>query len=94
VSTRVIILDGVGSVGKSSTAKPLQTITTEPFLLVQKDTFSDMLPETMIGHPDGVIFETVHDDGKPSVIIRTGPVTPPPPGVATVATIAPYDFVR
>jgi chloramphenicol 3-O phosphotransferase len=38
------------------------------------DTFFDMLPETMIGHPDGVIFETVHDDSKPSVIIKTGPV--------------------
>jgi chloramphenicol 3-O phosphotransferase len=74
VSTRVIILNGVGSVGKSSTAKALQTIAAEPFLLVQMDTFFDMLPEAMIGHPDGVIFETAHDDGKPSVMIRTGRV--------------------
>jgi chloramphenicol 3-O phosphotransferase len=74
VSTRVIILNGVGSVGKSSTAKALQTIAAAPFLLVQMDTFFDMLPEAMIGHPDGVIFETVDDDGKPSVIIKTGRV--------------------
>lgn len=74
VNPRVILLNGVGSVGKSSTAKALQTIAAEPFLRVQMDTFFDMLPEAMIGNPDGVVFETVQDDGKPSVIIKTGPV--------------------
>jgi chloramphenicol 3-O phosphotransferase len=74
VIARVIIFNGVGSVGKSSTAKALQAITAEPFLLAQMDTFFDMLPDAMIGHPDGVIFETVHSDSKASVIIKTGPV--------------------
>ena len=70
----VIILNGVGSVGKSSTAKALQAMTTEPFLHVAMDAFVDMLPQGMFGHPDGMTFETTQDDGKPSVLIRTGPV--------------------
>jgi len=45
----VIILNGVGSVGKSSTARALQAITAEPFLHVAMDAFLDMLPPTMLG---------------------------------------------
>jgi chloramphenicol 3-O phosphotransferase len=70
----IIILNGVSSVGKSSTARALQTVTARPFLHVAMDTFIHMLPEGMFGHPDGLIFETVQDQGKPSIIIRTGPV--------------------
>jgi chloramphenicol 3-O phosphotransferase len=70
----VIILNGVGSVGKSSTARALQTITRAPFLHIAMDAFLDMLPEAMFGHPDGLIFETTQDQGRPSLIIRTGPV--------------------
>jgi chloramphenicol 3-O phosphotransferase len=71
---QVIILNGVGSVGKSSTAKALQGIASKPFLHVSMDAFLDMLPEKMFDHPDGLIFETTHDDGKPIVAIRTGPI--------------------
>src|SRR5437899_3174557 len=74
VNVRVIILNGVGSVGKSSTARALQAIAAQPFLRVQMDAFFEMLPEAMIGHPDGVTFETVEEAGRPSVIIRSGPV--------------------
>jgi chloramphenicol 3-O phosphotransferase len=70
--TTVIILNGVGSVGKTSTARALQAITTRPFLLVAMDAFLDMLPETMIGHPDGLIFEPGLDQGHKSVRIRVG----------------------
>jgi chloramphenicol 3-O phosphotransferase len=70
----IIILNGVGSVGKSTTARALQTLTARPFLHVAMDTFIHMLPEGMFGHPDGLIFEAVQDQGKPSIIIRTGPV--------------------
>ena len=38
------------------------------------DVFASMLPERMFGHPDGMIFETVQNDGSPSVVIKTGPV--------------------
>jgi chloramphenicol 3-O phosphotransferase len=73
-TSQIVLLNGVGSVGKSSIAKALQTITTEPFLHVEMDTFLQMLPETYFGHPEGLCFETVQMDGKPSVIIRAGPV--------------------
>jgi chloramphenicol 3-O phosphotransferase len=72
--TRVILLNGVGSVGKSSIAKALQSITTAPFLHVEMDVFLNMMPERFWDHPEGLTFETVQQDGKPSVIIRSGPV--------------------
>ena len=70
----VILLNGVGSAGKSSIAKALQTITAEPFLHVAMDAFLEMMPARYWDHPDGVTFETVQQDGKPSVIIHSGPV--------------------
>ena len=70
----VILLNGVGSAGKSSIAKALQTIAAEPFLHVAMDAFLDMMPARYWDHPDGVTFETVQQDGKPSVVIRSGPV--------------------
>lgn len=74
MSARIVILNGVGSVGKGSTAKALQAIASVPFLHVSMDTFFDMLPEGMIGHPDGVVFEAAAREGELSVAIRTGPV--------------------
>ena len=68
------MLNGVGSAGKGSIAKALQTIASEPFLHVQMDAFLEMLPEASFGRPDGLTFETLQEDGKPSVVIRTGPV--------------------
>ncbi len=53
---QVIILNGIGSVGKSSTAKALQAITSKPFLHVAMDAFLDMLPEKMLAHPDGLML--------------------------------------
>ena len=58
----------------SSIAKALQTITADPFLHVQMDTFLEMLPERYQNHPEGLTFATVQTDGKPSVVITTGPV--------------------
>jgi chloramphenicol 3-O phosphotransferase len=71
---RVIILNGVGSVGKSATAAALQAITSEPFLHIAMDAFIDMLPVGMFGHPDGLIFEVTQHQDRPSVAIRSGPV--------------------
>src|SRR5690606_23014647 len=68
------LLNGAGSAGKSSIAKALQTITAEPFLHVQMDAFMEMLPEAFHQHPDGFANETVHEGGKPLVVIKTGPV--------------------
>ena len=38
------------------------------------DAFLDMLPRTMFGHPDGLIFENIEQQGLPAIAIRTGPV--------------------
>jgi chloramphenicol 3-O phosphotransferase len=73
-TARIVLLNGVGSAGKSSIARALQTITAEPFLHVQMDAFLEMLPGALQDHPDGFAFETVHEDGKPLVVIRSGPV--------------------
>jgi chloramphenicol 3-O phosphotransferase len=72
--TRIVILNGVGSSGKTSIGRALQGITDDPFLHVQMDTFLGMLPERYQDHPDGLTFTIIQEDGKPSVIIETGPV--------------------
>ena len=74
MSARIVILNGIGSAGKGSIAKALQAIATDPFLHVEMDAFLNMLPQAYFGHADGIIFETVEEDGKPAVAIRTGPV--------------------
>jgi chloramphenicol 3-O phosphotransferase len=68
------MLNGVGSVGKSATARALQAITSSPFLHVSMDAFLDMLPEAMLSHPDGLLFEPAIEDGLRVVAIRTGAV--------------------
>jgi chloramphenicol 3-O phosphotransferase len=70
----VIILNGVGSVGKSATARALQAIAATQFLHVAMDAFIDMLPARLVGHPDGLMFETTLDHGKPSTAVRSGPI--------------------
>jgi chloramphenicol 3-O phosphotransferase len=70
--TQIIILNGVGSVGKSSIAKALQGITGSRFLHVEMDAFLDMLPESSWGAPEGITFETIEEQGLPAVVIKTG----------------------
>ncbi|SDG03079.1 chloramphenicol phosphotransferase CPT family protein [Thalassobaculum litoreum] len=69
----VILLDGVGSAGKTSIARAFQEVARDPFLHVQMDGFFDMLPARLIGHPDGVDFVPVPGDGPPEVAVRSGP---------------------
>src|SRR4051794_16076598 len=73
-TARIILLNGVGSAGKTSIAKALQSIAADPFLHVQMDTFMAMLPEAWQEHPEAFGFETVQENGRPSVVITTGPV--------------------
>jgi chloramphenicol 3-O phosphotransferase len=68
----IIILNGVGSVGKSSTAKQLQSITRLPFLHVQGDSFLEMLPPRLFGHPEGIIFKQLGEGPEASIEIRMG----------------------
>ena len=71
---RIIILNGVGSAGKSAIAKALQELTANRFLHVQMDGFLEMMPEAGWGHPDWFALETLQEEGGPSIEIRTGPL--------------------
>lgn len=73
MTATVILLNGVGSAGKSSISRALQDVTREPFLHVQMDAFFDMLPASLIDHPDGVQFIPIDVDGPSEVAIRSGP---------------------
>ena len=72
VMTRIIVLNGVGSVGKTSTARALQELACEPFLHVQGDAFLDMIPSKMWGHGDGISFEQQDKNGLISIEIVMG----------------------
>jgi chloramphenicol 3-O phosphotransferase len=74
MTARVILLNGVSSVGKGSVAKALQRIASRPMLHVQMDVFLEMLPAAMFGAPEGYVFETTHGDGKPVTAVHSGPV--------------------
>lgn len=68
MSGRIILLNGVGSAGKSSIARELQGIADAVFLHVQMDAFLAMLPANREG---GFTFETTTQDGHPSVVIHS-----------------------
>jgi len=74
MTSQIILLNGVGSVGKSSLAKALQETLTEPFLHVQMDTFLEMLPGKFENHIDSFSFNRLNEDGHPSIEIKSGPV--------------------
>lgn len=69
----VVLLNGVGSVGKSSIAQALQAVTREPFLHVAMDRFLEMLPAQVLDSSDGLTFQPGEADGLPLVAISTGP---------------------
>ncbi len=70
---RIVLLNGIGSAGKSSIARALQAITRERYLHVQMDAFLEMLPQASFGQPDGLTFETGEQDGHKVVAIQSGP---------------------
>lgn len=72
--TTIILLNGVGSAGKGSIARALQEITSEPYLHVEMDAFIEMLPASLLGHPDGISFAAVEEVERPTVAIGTGPM--------------------
>ena len=69
---RVIVLNGVGSAGKTSAAKAFQRRAADPWLHVSGDMFLDMIAPQMWGNPKGVIFRQFEDEGIPSVEIEMG----------------------
>lgn len=70
--TRVIVINGIGSVGKSSTARALQAMAATPFLHVQGDAFLDMIAPQLWGHRNGITFRQLQTSAGPSVEIEMG----------------------
>lgn len=72
-TTRIILLNGVGSVGKSSIARAMQAITRDWFLHVTMDSFLEMLPARSFETPEGLTFRPGESSGHPTVTVSTGP---------------------
>lgn len=69
----VILLNGVGSAGKSSIARALQDILAGTWLHVSMDAFIETLPDHLQDDPDTFSYRNVAVDGAPPEIeIRVG----------------------
>jgi len=69
---RIVLLNGPGSVGKSSVAVALQAITARPLLHLSMDRFCEMLPANLQDHDNTFRFETRIVDGHPMTEVTTG----------------------
>ena len=74
MTARIVLLNGAGSVGKSSIAKALQQIVSRPMLHVAMDAFLEMLPPGTFGDPRFYRFETTIEDGHPVTAVAAGPM--------------------
>jgi len=72
--SRVILLNGVGSAGKTSIAQALQQLSSTPLVHVQMDAFLEMLPPRSFDMPEGLSFRTLEIEGPPQVEVTSGPV--------------------
>lgn len=70
---QAIILNGISSVGKTSTARALQAMAKNSFLHVRGDAFLEMIPPQLWGDPAGITFAQFDTPTGPSVEIATGP---------------------
>lgn len=73
-TTRIILLNGVGSSGKTSLAHALQALLASPYLHVQMDAFLGMLPARYLNDAAGFTFSSFVEDGRSVVSISSGPV--------------------
>jgi len=69
---RIVLLNGAGSVGKSSIARAIQALARDIYLHVQMDTFLEMMPARTLNAPEGLRFETVEIGGKPVTHVHSG----------------------
>ncbi len=72
--TQIVLLNGVRSAGKSSIARALQAVAHDYYLHVEMDVFHRMMPAASFGRTDGLIFETIQQNGKPVVAVHQGPM--------------------
>jgi chloramphenicol 3-O phosphotransferase len=70
---RIVLLNGPGSVGKSTVARALQKIARAPLLHVSMDAFLDMLPDQFADHPETFRYRTAPIGRAQVTGIETGP---------------------
>jgi chloramphenicol 3-O phosphotransferase len=73
MTAKIILLNGVGSVGKSTLARAILARSREVFLHVPMDYWLEMMPGRTLGTPEGLTFETSEQDGKPVITVVSGP---------------------
>ena len=73
MTAKVILLNGVGSAGKSTLARAILAQVQDVFLHVPMDYWLEMMPHRTLGTPDGLTFETAEQDGKPVITVVSGP---------------------
>jgi chloramphenicol 3-O phosphotransferase len=71
-AARIVLLNGPGSVGKSSVAAALQAIAARPLLHLSMDRFCEMLPAHLRDHADTFRFDAGTVGGRPVTEVITG----------------------
>src|SRR6201999_3127110 len=73
MTAKIILLNGVGSAGKSTLARAILAQARDIFLHVPMDYWLEMMPGRTLGTPEGLTFETAQRDGKPVITVVSGP---------------------
>lgn len=73
MQTRIVILNGASSVGKTSTAKAIQEFASRPYMHVQMDSFLEMQPRRLDNHADGLLFKNIGSEQEPEIAVSSGP---------------------
>ncbi|MEQ8742171.1 AAA family ATPase [Parasphingorhabdus sp.] len=73
MQTRIVILNGASSVGKTSTAKAIQEFASRPYMHLQMDSFLEMQPRRLDNHTDGLLFQNIGSEREPEIAVSSGP---------------------
>jgi chloramphenicol 3-O phosphotransferase len=72
-AARIVLLNGPGSVGKTSVARAMQALASGPLLHLSMDGFCEMLPDRYQDHPDTFSFKARIVGGLAVTDVTTGP---------------------
>jgi len=72
MTARIVLLNGAGSVGKSSIAREIQAQARGIYSRAGGHVL-EMMPARTLNGPEGLRFETVEVEGKPVTHVHSGP---------------------
>jgi len=73
MTAKIVLLNGVGSAGKSTLARAILAQAHDVFLHVPMDYWLEMMPGRTLGASEGLTFETAEQAGKPVITVVSGP---------------------